>query len=627
MGALARVRTALWHARHGGLTQLRTHLARQRATRRVPAVDGAARDRAGRLTFEPWPIPERTPHRPELRVGVVLDEFSRLAFRYEWNQVELTPSGWRAALEAQPVDLLFVESAWHGNDGAWDYHLTGPTAPRPALVDLVAWCRAHGIPTVFWNKEDPAHYADFLATAKLFDHVLTTDSERLPDYRRDLGHDRVGTMLFAAQPAIHNPVRPARGHQARDIMFAGTWFAHKFPERRSQLELLLGAAADVSPRMEHGLEIFSRHLGGDARYQFPPPLDGRVVGSLPYERLLAAHRAYKVVLNVNSVTTSPTMCARRIFEVTASGTPVVSTPSPAIGAFFEPDMVAQVSGREEARHVLRALVRSPELRDRTVHRAQRRIWSAHTYSHRVDEVLGAVGLEGHRWRRPNVSVLVSTNRPGQLEHVLATVGAQEGVAPEVLVLTHGFEPGDAASLRARAAELGVADLRLLTAPAEVPLGECLNRLVRAANGDVVAKVDDDDLYGPHYLSDQLDALDWAGADVVGKQAHHLYLEGMDATLLRFPEREHRYTDFVAGPTIVAKRDLALAQPFPAVGRGEDTGFLRGAAEAGAVIYSADRFGFIQVRHAAAHTWDVTDQELLANGRLAFYGLNPAHVMA
>ncbi|MEK8227731.1 glycosyltransferase [Oerskovia sp. M15] len=31
---------------------------------------------------------------------------------------------------------------------------------------------------------------------------------------------------------------------------------------------------------------------------------------------------------------SPSMCARRVFEITACGTPVVTTPSRAIGEFF-----------------------------------------------------------------------------------------------------------------------------------------------------------------------------------------------------------------------------------------------------------------------------------------------------
>ena len=623
------VRRGLWHLRRGGPDGLRTWARRRRAARPGTAsVDGRpAAD--GTVGFAAWDIPDRAPARPDLRVAVVLDDFSRLSFRYEWDQLELQPSRWRDQLAAAPVDLLFVESAWAGNGGGWRYHLTGPSAPRPALVELVAWCRGNGTPTVFWNKEDPAHFDDFVDAARLFDHVFTTDSDRLPAYREALGHDRVDVLQFAAQPAIHSPVRPGKGRQERDVAFAGMYFAHRYPERLAQMDLLLGAALRASPRMGTGLEIFSRQLGGDDRYQFPEPFASRVVGSLDYPRMLSAYRAYKVFLNVNSVVSSPSMCARRIYEITASGTPVVSTPSAAIGGTFDADRIPQVATEAEAEHTVRALVRSPELRDRMVHLAQRTIWSGHTYAHRVDQVLRTTGLPDTGAGRPRaVSALVSTNRPHQVEHVLRTVGSQVDVDVELVLLTHGFEP-DEPELRALAGEHGVGDLTVLSADTSVPLGTCLNRLVEAADADVVAKMDDDDLYGPHYLGDQLHALAYSDADVVGKQAHYLHVGSVDATLLRFAEREHRFTDFVMGPTIVAHREVATGRPFPALGRGEDTGFLRAVSDGGGRIYSADRFNFVQVRsteRTGRHTWDVSDAELLASGDVRVFGTCNDHVM-
>src|SRR5690606_29170379 len=139
------------------------------------------------LVYEPWPVPRRDPAR-SLRVGVILDDFSRVAFGVEWEQVLLDPTSWSEQIDH--LDLVFVESAWNGNGGAWQYHLTGPTAPRPALVEMLAACTAHGVPTVFWNKEDPAHFDDFLDTARLFDRVYTTDVDRVAAYREALGHDR-----------------------------------------------------------------------------------------------------------------------------------------------------------------------------------------------------------------------------------------------------------------------------------------------------------------------------------------------------------------------------------------------------------------------------------------------------
>ncbi|QCR52980.1 glycosyltransferase [Brachybacterium sp. SGAir0954] len=632
--SLQTLRTGLWHLRTGGVSQLRTWNSRRKIVRHGVGDGLGSRDAEGRLSFPPKRLMAAAPHLPEMRAAVILDDFSMLAWSHEMFTVAVTPQGWQEQLAAAPVDLLLVESAWHGNSDAWQYQLTGSAAPSAPLRELVDHCREQGIPTVFWNKEDPPHFEDFLETAKLFDQVFTSDVTLLPRYREELGHEGVAVLPFAAQSAVHNPVRPHHGHQVRDVAFAGMYFAHKFPERRAQMDLLLGGALDASRTMRTGLEIFSRFLGDDERYQFPGELGERVVGSLSYDRMLTAYQAYKVFLNVNSVVTSPSMCARRIFEITASGTPVVSTPSPAIEQFFPPDEVPVVTDRDDAAHVVRALVRSPELRDRTVHRAQRRIWNEHTYTHRTRQVLESVGL-GERAGRlglsgaaglPSVSALAATNRPGQIDHLLTQFAGQTGVQRQLIVTTHGF--GAERSILDRARELGIEDVSVREAPQSWTLGACLNAAVERADGDVLSKMDDDDIYGPHYLHDLLHARAFSGADVVGKHAHYMYLAGTDATLLRFPWMEHRFTDRVMGPTITAGRDVFGAHPFADISRGEDSTFLSDVVAAGGKVYSADRFSFTQMRHgeSGGHAWSASDRELLASADVAWFGRNDAHVM-
>ena len=98
------------------------------------------------------------------------------------------------------------------------------------------------------------------------------------------------------------------------------------------------------------------------------------------------------------------------------------------------------------------------------------------------------------------------------------------------------------------------------------------------------------------------------------------------TVLRFPEKEHAFTDFVSGPTIVARRSVAREVPFPDTFVGEDTGFLKGVVAGGGTVYSADRFNFVQVRHSRGHTWQVSGAELLATGQVVAYADLTTHVM-
>lgn len=574
-----------------------------------------------KVDLPPFPVPEPVPARAT-KVAVVLDPFSVMAFAHEWTQLRITPGDWRTVLERERPALLFCESAWNGNDGAWRLHMTADKRPSSDLRALVAWCREQGIPTVFWNKEDPPNYDTFIETAKLFDRVFTVDADRIPAYRQDLGHDRIGLLPFAAQPRLHNPVR--RGAPALDkpldVAFAGTWFADKHPERRAQMEYVLG------PARQHGLQIWSRMQKDDKRYRFPRGLRRFVVGSLPYEKMLAAYTAYKVFLNVNSVTTSPTMGSRRLFELSAAQTAILSAPAASIEPFFGHD-IEVVSDAEQAEQALEALMRHKERRDRMALRAHRRVYDQHLYTHRVAEVLESVGLpEEAHVRVPTVSAVVPSRRPEQLDHVLAQLGRQAHPGLQLVLVPHGWEaPADLAE---RAAALGVTDVVVRPAAAEVSLGACMNLGVDAADGDLVAKVDDDNLYGVHYLTDLVRALDYAGAEVVGKWAHYVHLTATGANLLRFAEHEHRFTRLVQGGTLLARTDLVRELRFEDLPRRVDTTFLEKVHRAGGTVYAADRFNFVSVRASdpGSHTWTISERELLSRSTaLPFYGDPAGHV--
>ena len=142
---------------------------------------------------------------------------------------------------------------------------------------------------------------------------------------------------------------------------------------------------------EHNLSIFSRMLGGDPNYQFPAPFDKKVVGSLPYSEMVDEYKRHKIFLNVNSVTGSSTMCARRVYELAACKTVVVSMKSEAIRSVFAEDEVLTVESSKQARECFQQLLDDPMRRYATGQRAWRRVAFAHTMSDRVREILDFVG--------------------------------------------------------------------------------------------------------------------------------------------------------------------------------------------------------------------------------------------
>jgi len=569
---------------------------------------------------------------PELTVGVIMDDFSLAAWSAEFSVVQLDPAKYRSQIlgqEGDPrIDLLFVESAWNGNGGAWQYQLAGSNAPSDKVRDLVALCDELSIPTTFWNKEDPPHFEDFLSTAQLFKHIFTTDESKIPDYESRTDALSVEVLPFAAQPSIHNPIKPSSTYRSADVAFAGMYFAHKFPERREQIDLILeGAIAAVQPNRKK-LVIYSRYEGEDERYQFPRRYAANVAGSLPYRKMLLAYRKYKILLNVNSVVTSPSMCSRRIFEAIASGATLISTPSPALNSLFGKGAIVTVSDAEDARRKIKSFLRSSELRDRRNHKLQRLIWREHTYAQRATKVVKVTLGDTLAMidEKPIISVIASTNRPEQLGHIFEQVRRQQDVRLELNLATHGFK-ADEQQLAELIDSCGVENVHVFETPVEWTLGRCLNQLVDHCSGGFIAKMDDDDLYGPQYLADLYDAWGYSGADLLGKQAVYVSLETEDLHLLKHPDKEQVWTDFVAGPTLFGPARTFKNYPFEDRTRGEDSAFISSLLRSGKHIYSSDRFNFVQVRHAKAHTWQTDSWDFLANGDVKVIGSIEDHINA
>ena len=333
-------------------------------------------------------LPPLRPPTPEpthpVTIGAILDEFSWSCFAPEARLIELDPMMWRRQVERDPVDLVFVESAWTGNQGRWQYALAHWSEQQPnRLADLLEWADGAGVPTVFWNKEDPVNFDRFIDAAVAFSHVFTTAEEAVDRYREVCGHDRIGVLPFAAQPRVHNPIgRPTRRER---VAFAGAWRATKYPHRAAAFDRVL------IPALERGaLDIFDRYADDPAQ-RFPDRYRSACLPSLTYDEMTEAYRRYAAFVNVNSVDDSPTMFSRRVFEILACGVPVISTPSAGIDALLG-DHVISVRDDGEAREAVAFVIDEPAERDRRALEAYRHVHLHHTYRDRLATVLRAVGL-------------------------------------------------------------------------------------------------------------------------------------------------------------------------------------------------------------------------------------------
>ncbi|PYZ92595.1 hypothetical protein CR194_13065 [Salipaludibacillus keqinensis] len=323
-----------------------------------------------------------------LKMAAIFDEFTAACYGAECDLISFGPDNWKEILTQEQPDLLMVESAWRGNDGAW--------AKKVQYVDedsvkelslLIKWCRDNNIPTVFWNKEDPVHFEHFIDTAKMFDYVFTTDRNVVEDYKIACGHNRVDVLQFAAQPKIHNPL--SIGERQDGISFAGSYY--KKHEMRSVDMLRIFDHA-----IPYGLSIYDRNYekikqGLLPNNRFPDYLEPYIKGSLKYYEIDKAYKGFKAMINVSTVKDSPTMFARRVYEGLASGTPIISTYSVGVEETFG-DLVSVSEDEANIAEALENIFNNKEQYETTMLKGIRRVLNTHTYTHRLERIINKLNL-------------------------------------------------------------------------------------------------------------------------------------------------------------------------------------------------------------------------------------------
>ena len=351
-----------------------------------------------------WPQGEVSNNK--LSVLAVMDEFTTGCFKADINLVQPRPDNWQALYTQAQPKMVFIESAWKGNFGSWQYRVaTYSNKPGDELQDLATYAQTEKVPVVFWNKEDPVHHEKFMEAAKKADIIFTTDENMVKSYKQKTDNDKVYPLPFAAQPELHKPA--GLTGRINKSCFAGSWYGNRHAERGEAMAWLLEAAAP------YGLDIYDRNYGAGI-FPFPEKYKEGIKGSLPYTELCKEYSKYRVFLNVNSVTDSPTMFSRRVFELMACGTPVVSTYAKGIEKLLGTDSVWLVNSPEEAKQAISTLMTDDEEWRRRSLSGIRTIFSAHTYQHRLEYIYSKCAIDNNQLIEPALAIFAKVDNESQL---------------------------------------------------------------------------------------------------------------------------------------------------------------------------------------------------------------------
>lgn len=463
----------------------------------------------------------------DIKIACIFDVFTYACFKDICNFIKIRPDNWKEIFEKENPDFFMIESVWKGNDGTW---MSGRNLVRNEnLKEVISWCNNHNIPTVFWNKEDPANFYEFIHVAKLFDYIFTSDENTIKEYKKYVNHDNIYPLMFAANPIIHNPIK-IMDKRIEKCCFAGTFYRDEYKERGERIKLLLDLALKSS-----GVDIYDRTLNlGIDKYAFPDEYQPYVKGTLSQDEIKLANKGYKIMLNVNIVDDSPTMFARRVFESLASYTPIVSTESIGIKEVFKGIVVASDDENELYEEMIK--LNNEEYYNKKALQGMRLVLNNHTSTSRMVYILDKLNIDYYDII-PDVALVIEiTNKE---EYILAKSVFERQIYRDKKLFI--IVKDESLNIEIEEHEKNIYTIKKDTLDNK-------EEFIKLLNCDYVAVINLKNYYGSYYINDLINATLYTDAQIIGKKSFFNYskykLINKDNLSIKNENKEFQYVNIL-----------------------------------------------------------------------------------
>lgn len=156
------------------------------------------------------------------------------------------------------------------------------------------------------------------------------------------------------------------------------------------------------------------------------------------------------------------------------------------------------------------------------------------------------------------------------------------------------------------------NIKIFKLDENISLGKCLNFAIERCKYPTIARFDDDDYYGPKYLSNSIKYFDIANTKLIGKQTIYVYFTKEKILAIKDINHEEQFVYFLNGATMLLKKEIFKEVRFRDISINEDVLFCKDCIKKGLKPYSGNKNDFVYIRqpNVNSHTWKISNTNLL-----------------
>ena len=198
------------------------------------------------------------------------------------------------------------------------------------------------------------------------------------------------------------------------------------------------------------------------------------------------------------------------------------------------------------------------------------------------------------YKLPTVSIILATKRPDYIKRIIDMINLQTYPNIEVVIALHGDN-------FTKSYMIDTSNIKFSTiitsVDSDVSLGGALQKVTDLSHGELITKIDDDDLYDTDHIWDLVLAYQYSSAELVSKVVKYYYFTGKRDFMAGCMGMAEYYSIYAIGSSLLLpKKILDSVGGWPNLNHTEETVLSKNIRKAGGRIYRTHGSGYVYMRY-------------------------------